>query len=268
MADRAVEEMFRKQKLSEEQALDARPEEPAPANPAAGLNALSQSDNSQGSDSSSGPNGKQLPEGSKPMEDNDLPGGDEPGKAGVPSGGGDSAGPDSGSQDPVAVQREKLRNDTAQAAMQKLAGESSAADMDIDGQINKQTSRLNHWMLEAEIDGLLDSDISTCGLSLIVTLPTRIVFCSVLAIELKHAVLGSKSMIPYFPTLTWESFMPPSTEISIPLPTFFLYVAVVAYLIAVVGATLVALTIIAIIYGAMAGGAIAGFEFLTDLFAS
>jgi len=260
-AARSPEEVQRQQQLQEDMSRSLRSKMNDP-------NALSPSNNAQGSDGSSGPGGKQLPEGSKPMSDGDLPGGTTSEAGGKQSAGGDSDGAGSGSQDPVAIQREKLRNDTAQAAMAKLAGESSAADMDIDGQINKQTSRLNHWMLEAEIDGLIDSDISTCGLSLIVTLPTRIVFCGVLALELKHAVLGSKSMIPYFPTLTWESFMPPGTEISIPAPTFLLWLAVVAYLITVILATLVIAAIIGIIYGATIGGAIAGFEFLTDLFAS
>lgn len=260
-------ESDRAEKLRSAQALDARPEDPAPPNPAAGLNALRPPDNSQGPDSSSGSGGQSS---GQPFQagGGEIP--EEPEKPEPPpdAGDGDSNGPDSGSQDPVAIQREKLRSDTAKAAMAKLAGENSPADMDIDGVISKQTSRLNHWMLNTEMNGLFWSDVDTCGLSIIVTLPTRLIFCGVLAVELKHALTGSKSMVPYFPTLTWESFYPPGAEISNPLSLFFLYVAVLAYLITVVGITLVALTIIAIIYGAMAGGVVAGLEFLTDLFAS
>ncbi len=182
-----------------------------------------------------------------------------------PDGGGQESG---GGSDPVADIQEKLSQDRAQAGMAQAAGASEgAAGGDIEGEVTKQTSRINNWMLTIE-PKLIAKDICTCGLALIITLPIRLIFVTILGLELKHAMNGTKSMIPFFPTLTWESFAPNGTDISIPLPLTPLYASVIAYFIAVVGAALVAASIIAIVYRATIGGAAYGFEFLVDLFAS
>ncbi len=196
--------------------------------------------------------------GGGPASDNDT--------GGSASGGGDSDGPNSGSQDTIAQRRENLRSSTMKAAMSTLAGKGGGGG-DPDDPISKQTSKINHWMLEAEYE-MIASDFSTLGLALIVTLPTRIIFCTILALELKHSFFRSKSMIPYFPTLTWESFMPPATEISVPLPTVSLQIAVLAYLIGVATITTVAVGIIAIILVGLGSAGTVVVEGVSSLFGS
>ncbi len=145
-----------------------------------------------------------------------------------------------------------------------MAEASSAIDSAKE-KVTEQVSRINNWMMTIE-PKLLAKDICTCGLALFITLPIRLIFVTILGLELKHAMNGTKSMIPFFPTLTWKSFTPNGTNIDIPLPMTPLYVSVVAYFIAVVGAALVALTIIAIAI-AIQNAPLIGFAFLSDLFA-
>lgn len=155
-----------------------------------------------------------------------------------------------------AGRRETLRANTMKAALAMLAADGQAEGAG-DDPIAKQTSKLNHWMLEAEVE-MLASDFSTIGLSLCVTLPTRIVFCSVLALELKHAFSGSKSMIPYFPTLTFGSFYPPMTDPPDFLPNVLLQVAVLAYIMFIVLITIILVGLVTIALTALGSAARSG----------
>lgn len=226
------------------------------------LNALAPSNNNDGFQNETQGDGRSLPEGSRPMAEED-PGRPEAG----PSSGGDgqqSGGAQGGGMDPVAAQHEKLSQDQTQAGLAQAAKQASEGVEKAKDEISKQTSRINHWMLEAEGE-MISMDFSTVGISLVATLPIRIVFCGILLLELKHGFNGSKSMIPFFPKLTWESFMPPSTEISIPLPAVPLQVSVLAYLIGVALFTTVALGIIALVVvelGAIGGAAAYGLSFI------
>lgn len=233
-------ESGRATQLEESKALARRQQlaEAPAADPSAALDAPAPSDNSQGPDAGiarpSVPGSQTLPAGSSPMSSESLPGGS---KRDDDSGGRDakrsSPGDDGLSEeeeDSPANRRENLRASTMRAALATLAGEAESEDGDQPDQITKQTSKLNHWMLEAEIE-MITSDFCTLGLSLFITLPTRIVFCSILALELRHAFSGTKSMIPYFPTLTFSSFYPPMTDPPDVLPNLLLQIAVAAYIV-------------------------------------
>lgn len=113
-------------------------------------------------------------------------------------------------------------------------------------EIQKQTNSVNHYILQTETE-LIATDVSTFGISLLVTVPFRLVFCAVLGYQLYNAFTGNESFIPYFPKLTIESFFPPGSKISAPVPPVFVQLAVVAYLIYVGLLTLTCVGLLALL---------------------
>jgi len=203
-------------------------EDPTTFNPSLSQDALAPNDNPQSPDESPGPGGQSngqpfqagggvVPEEPSVAKDNDdNSGGDTPG-------GGDSEGD----------MQEKLSTDQLQAGISKAAtgGMDDLASGDVEGQAKKMISKVNHGIYELEQDALIPFDCATFGISLIITIPIRLVFCAFFIYQLRNAINGKKGLFE----LTWESFMPPGTEISLSvMPPIALYVSVIVYIMTVV----------------------------------
>lgn len=131
-----------------------------------------------------------------------------------------------GSEDPVE-RAQKLAEEKAQAGAAAQAAAGAAASGDVEEKIQEQTNSINHYLVVQFLPTLFGFDASCFFLTTIFTIPIYYLIIGVLlGLELKSAMTGSKSMIPYFPKLTWASFAPPGTMISLPLPDMVLYMIV------------------------------------------
>lgn len=161
-----------------------------------------------------------------------------------------STGAEEGGEEGDYSPEENLVRSQASAG---LAAQSAAQQgaPNVDDEIQKQTNSVNHYILELE-GQLISIDVSTIGLALFLTIPFRLVFCTVLGYQLYNAVTGNKSIIPYFPELTVESFFPPGgSKISVPLPQITVIIAVLAYIILVVVLNIVYMGMLAFILYAL-----------------
>lgn len=131
--------------------------------------------------------------------------------------------------DPV----EALRQGQASARRSNEAEDALAqieqAKGEVDKQIQEQTNSVNFYILQFTTD-LMAFDMSCFGLTLPITLPIYdLLIVPILGMELYHAWNGTPSLIPYFPKLTWQSFMKPGgggETPPVPLPQTVLCVLV------------------------------------------
>ncbi len=142
----------------------------------------------------------------------------------------------------MAAVKDRLAGDQAQArgAQQAAAGIGGGGEGGIKGLIKSFLSKTNHELLELEY-AMVPFDISTFGISLLITLPARLFIAGFLGWQLKKALEGETEGTFQ---LTWESFMPPGTEMSVPLPEMVLYVAVFTYVMTVFFAAVAAICLI------------------------
>lgn len=119
--------------------------------------------------------------------------------------------------------RETLARNQASSSLAQGAGGGGMPD--VDKEIQKQTNAANHYLVIEILPQLFAFDASCFFLTTIVTMPIYFFIIVVyLGSQLKNGFTGNKSLIPYFPELTWESFAPPGTQMSVPLPKMILYV--------------------------------------------
>lgn len=243
-ADRAVAEMFRKEELSREQALAAsgtQGEDP---------NALTKDDNPTAPGMTDGPGG---PEQGKPWEAGGGKTMESVDAAAQKTGGGErQAG--GGSKNP-AERAQQLGEGQAQAgATQDLAAQAEQVGQAVEAvkaEASKFTSKANHVLLQVEQNVLLAFDSATFGLTIPVTTLFRLPMAAFLAFQLRKVANGQKGG---FFNLTADSFMPPGAEPP-PLPPIFVYVAVMAYLMAVVFLALVVGGLLGLVVMSLAGQA-------------
>jgi len=127
--------------------------------------------------------------------------------------------------DPV----ERLAQGQAAAGLAQAAGEGggSVGSGDIGEKIQEKANSLNHYLVVEFLPELFAFDAGCMFITTIFTMPIYFFIIVVyLGYQLYNGFTGNKSMIPYCPELTWESFSPAGTgEISIPLPRMVLYIA-------------------------------------------
>lgn len=134
--------------------------------------------------------------------------------------------------DPV----ERLAQSRAAAGLAQSAdgggggtGDIASALGEMDEKIQAKTNSVNFYILQGLMD-LFAFDMSCLFLTAPLTLPIYdILIIGVLGYELYNGFTGNKSIVPYFPELTWESFTTPGKEKSsspIPLPRTPLYILV------------------------------------------
>lgn len=247
MADMAMAAMLERNRLLKEgQALAAAGTQDD------SQNALTKSDNPTAPGMSEDPGG---PEQGKPWEagggktmesvDADRKGNDTGSKPDKEDSG--------GGQDSTESLAETLAGDQAQAALTKsiTGGSEGIASGDIEGEANKMIGKANHVLLQFEQNVLLAFDSSTFGLTLPVTTLFRLPIAAFLAFQLRKVANGQKGG---FFNLTADSFMPPGAEPP-PLPPIFVYVAVMAYLMAVVFMALILGGLLGLIIMAFSGQA-------------
>lgn len=162
-----------------------------------------------------------------------------------PDEGEEDAGGDEG-LDPV----ERLAQGRAAAGMAQTAGGGTAAAAgggtpDPRELVQTQIDRVNHVLLVEVLPEVVAIDVSSFGLTTVLTLP--LVYWPIAALwglEVFNDVRGEST--PLTPKLSWKSFAPPGTEIDIPLPNQPLWVAWIAYVILIGFLSVVWLTLIAI----------------------
>lgn len=229
------------------------------------LNALTPGNNADWLESQSQAGNSNLPEGSKPMEEEALPGEKDLSKESMDERGSSSGG----SEDPVDRARELQEGKAQAGAKQDFAAAMEEAENTIETaktEASKLTSKANHFLLEFEQNALIPFDMSTFGISLIITVPARLPMAAFLAYQLRKASNGQNDGMF---NLTWDSFMPPGADMSMPLPPILLKVAVVAYLLTVLFATLVLGGLLGLVIMAMSGQASAlsqTFSFFKGIF--
>jgi hypothetical protein len=125
--------------------------------------------------------------------------------------------------DPV----ERLRRGQAAAALEAAQGE-AGGELDPREKIQGQLDRINHVLLVEILPEVVAFDASCLGVTTFLTLP--LVYWPVAALwglEVYNDFRGATT--PFTPRLSWKSFMPPGTEINIPLPNQPLWIAWLAY---------------------------------------
>lgn len=128
---------------------------------------------------------------------------------------------DDGGYDPVEALRQNQtlaqRSNETQQAMAQI----EQAKGEVDKQIQEQTNSVNFYILQFATD-LFAFDVSCFGLLLPLTLPIYdFLIVPILGYELYNAWTGNASLIPYFPKLSWQSFLKPGgggDASPIPLP--------------------------------------------------
>lgn len=143
----------------------------------------------------------------------------------VPSKTNASSGPTMGGSDEGYDPVEALRQGQASAQRSNEAQEAMAqieqAMGEVDKQIQEQTNSVNFYILQFATD-LFAFDVSCFGLLLPLTLPIYdFLIVPILGYELYNAWTGNASLIPYFPKLSWQSFLKPGgggDASPIPLP--------------------------------------------------
>lgn len=105
-------------------------------------------------------------------------------------------------------------------------------------EIQTQIDKANHYLLVEILPNVFAFDCTTFGLLSFATLP--IVYWPIAAIwgvEVYNDFTGNST--PLTPRLSWKSFMPPGTEMDIPLPNQPLWIAWIAYVILLVILTII-----------------------------
>ncbi len=148
---------------------------------------------------------------------------------------------------------EQLARNRAQAGMAQQQAASAEAKSETGDKIQQQTNSLNFYILEFT-SNLVAFDVSCLGLTLPFTLPLYVaLIVPILGYELYNAWNGNESLIPYFPKLTWQSFLKPGSSGDdappVPLPDMVLYIGVFCFILFLILMTIIETGfVIAVIY--------------------